>query len=342
MYNRKRICVITAQIDENTQNRFMQGLMKRAYELDYDVCVFAMYLKYQDSTYREVGDSNIYNLINFDLFDAVILCQDTLQTPGLVEKLEKRLQAEFPNGVVIAVDKENNLFPTVMMDHYTPIVKLMDHLIDDHGYKNIYFLNGLKGHIHSTQRLAGYVDSMKAHGLPVTDDMIYYGTYWYDSGDYMVDELVKDKDHLPEAILCANDCMAIGVCTAFEKHGIRVPEDIAVVGYDSIEDGRNSPVPITSADIPAEDCGHYCVDYVDARLSGREAPEFHTNVDLYIGGSCGCEGWECETMKIRREKWETDLSATGYYSCFNNMMDDLVAQTDVESFFNTVAEYRFP
>ena len=62
---------------------------------------------------------------------------------------------------------------------------------------------------------------MKAHGLNVTDDMIYYGTYWYDSGDYMVDELVKDMENLPEAIVCANDCMAIGVCTAFDKHGIR-------------------------------------------------------------------------------------------------------------------------
>ena len=229
MHNRKRICVISAQVDENTQNRFMQGLMKRAYDLDYDVCVFSMFLKYQDSTYREVGDSNIYNLINFDIFDAVVLCQDTLQTPGLVEKLEKRLQSEFPDGVVLVVDKENKIYPSVIMDHYTPIVKLVDHLIDKHGYKNIYFLNGLKGHIHSKQRLAGYLDSMKAHGLNVTDDMIYYGTYWYDSGDYMVDELVKDMENLPEAIVCANDCMAIGVCTAFDKHGIRVPEDIAVV-----------------------------------------------------------------------------------------------------------------
>lgn len=42
-------------------------------------------LKYQDSTDREVGDSNIYNLINFNLFDAVVLCQDTIQTPGVVE-----------------------------------------------------------------------------------------------------------------------------------------------------------------------------------------------------------------------------------------------------------------
>ena len=314
MHNRKRICVISAQIDENTQNRFMQGFMKKAYELDYDVCVFSMFLKYQDSTYREVGDSNIYNLINFDLFDAVVLCQDTLQTPGLVEKLEKRLQSEFSDGVVLVVDKENKIYPSVIMDHYTPIVKLVDHLIDKHGYKNIYFLNGLKGHIHSKQRLAGYLDSMKAHGLNVTDDMIYYGTYWYDSGDYMVDELVKDMENLPEAIVCANDCMAIGVCTAFDKHGIRVPEDIAVVGYDSIEDGRNSPVPITSADIPAEDCGHYCVDYIDAKLNDREVPEFHTNVELYIGGSCGCEGWEKETVRTRREKWETALSATGYYS----------------------------
>lgn len=78
MKNRKRICVITAQVEEDTQNHFMHGFMKKAYEKNYDVCVFSMFLKYQDSSYREVGDSNIYNLINFDLFDAVVMCQDTL------------------------------------------------------------------------------------------------------------------------------------------------------------------------------------------------------------------------------------------------------------------------
>ena len=68
MSNRKRICVITAQVEESTQNRFMQGFLKQAYDMNYDVCIFSMFLKYQDSTYREVGDSNIYNLINFNLF----------------------------------------------------------------------------------------------------------------------------------------------------------------------------------------------------------------------------------------------------------------------------------
>jgi len=68
MSNRKRICVITAQVEENTQNRFMQGFLKQAYAMNYDVCIFSMFLKYQDSTDREVGDSNIYNLINFNHF----------------------------------------------------------------------------------------------------------------------------------------------------------------------------------------------------------------------------------------------------------------------------------
>lgn len=70
-------------------------------------------------------------------------------------------------------------------------------------------------------------------------------------------------------------------------------------------------------------------------------PEFKSNVELYIGGTCGCEGWERETVRIRRDKWETDLSETGFYSCFNNMADDLVAQTSVESFFDTVSEYVY-
>ena len=124
MSNRKGICVITAQVEESTQNRFMQGFLKQAYDMNYDVCIFSMFLKYQDSTDREVGDSNIYNLINFNLFDAVVLCQDTIQTPGVVEKLEKRLQSEFANGVVVVVDKENNIFPTVMMDHYLSLIHI--------------------------------------------------------------------------------------------------------------------------------------------------------------------------------------------------------------------------
>lgn len=338
--SRKRLCVLIAQAEENTQNHFMQGFLEEAFGMDYDVCVFSMFLKYQDNPAREVGESNIFSLIQYDQFDAIAIMLDTIQTTGMADKLQNEIKEKF-NGPVLIIDKESEIFETVMMDHRTPICKIVDHLIDHHGYKEIYFLNGLKGHIHSNQRLQGYLDSMENHGLTVTDEMIFYGTYWYTSGGHMVEELVNVRKHLPEAIVCANDCMAIGVCERLEKMGYRIPEDIAVVGYDSIEDGINSPVSITSSEIPAKDCGIYSVKWLDSKLTGKPLEKFETSVELLIGGSCGCEDKLGSVINLKRDTWTTDISAVSYYSCYNNMMENLLAQDDYKGLFNTIFQYVY-
>lgn len=337
--SRKRIAVLLGQTEENTQNMFMQGFLERAFACNYDVCVFSMYQKYQETTLRSIGDSNIYSLINYDLFDAIVIMLDTIQTPGVADSLEEQIHDCF-DGPVLAIDKKSRFFPNVMIDHYTPMRKLVDHLIETHNYRDIVFLNGLKEHPHSVQRLNGYIDSMKSHGLPVSDDKIFSGTYWYDSGDAMVDELMRDPEHLPDAIACANDCMAIGVSAAFAKYGIHIPEDIAIIGYDSIEDGRMSPVPLTSADIPAKECGDYAARFIDASLKGESIPEFIVDAPLFIGGSCGCSYKKIAPTAFRKN-WDTDLSAASYYSCFNHIMEDLLTQNDFQSYFNTVFQYIY-
>lgn len=337
--SRKRIAVLIAQTEENTQNLFMQGFLKRAFALDYDVCVFSMHQKYQETPLRETGDSNIFNLVNYKLFDGIIIMLDTIQTPGVSDDIQKDIHTNF-HGPVLVIDKESQYFPNVMIDHRTPMKKLVDHLIEVHGYKDIVFLNGLKDHIHSKQRLQGYKDSMTAHGLPIDESRIFHGTYWYDSGDFMVDELMKDPEHLPEAIACANDCMAIGVSAALAKYGIRIPEDIAIIGYDSIEDGRTSPVPLTSADIPARECGDYAAQWIDASVCGRPIPEFSVDAPIFIGGSCGCPFTASIPTNLRKD-WDTELSIGSYYSCFNHIMDDLLSQTDYQGYFNTVFQYIY-
>lgn len=337
---RKKIAVLIGQAEENTQNRFMQGFLKEAFRNDYDVCVFSMFLKYQDNPKREVGESNIFNLIQYDQFDAIVMLSDTIQTSGVIEKLEKKIKEEF-DGPVLVVDKESQYFESVMMDHRKPLQELVDHLIEVHGYKDIYFLNGFKEHLHSKQRLQGYIDSMENHGLEVTEDMIFYGTYWYTSGAHMVSELVNERKHIPEAIVCANDCMAIGVCGELEKQGYKIPEDVAVIGYDSISDGINSPVAITSAEMPAEDCGRYTARLVDCKLTEKKMKNFDTKVKLIIGGSCGCEDCTSSILNLKRKNWATDVSDVSYYSCYNNMMENLLAQDDYQSLFNTVFQYIY-
>ncbi len=336
---RKRIGVLVGQIEENTQNLFVQGFLSQAFKDNYDVCIFSMYQKYQETPLREIGDTNIFRLVNYNLLDAIVILLDTIQTPGVADALEQKIHDVF-HGPVLVIDKESRFFPNLMIDHRTPMKKLVDHLIEVHGYRDIVFLNGIKEHIHSIQRLQGYKDSMKAHGLPVSEDKIFYGTYWYDSGDEMVNTLMRDPEHLPDAIACANDCMAIGVSSAFAKYGIHVPEDIAIIGYDSIEDGRTSPVPLTSADIPAKEVGVYAAQWINAAIHKTEIPEFQLEAPLFIGGSCGCP-YKAQMPTTLRKTWDTELSTSSFYSCFNHIMDDLLAQTDYQSYFNTVFQYTY-
>lgn len=337
---RKRIGVLLAQADETTQNHFMQGFLQEAFASDYDVLIFSMYVKYQQTNLRELGESNIYELINYDMLDAIVILLDTLQTTGLSDSIQKKIHDKF-DGPVLVIDQKSPYFPSVMNDHCTPIRRLIDHLIEVHHYKDIVFLNGREAHIHSIERLRGYKESMEAHGLPVLDENIYCGDYWYTSGNQMVEQMLLERQKLPEAIACANDCMAIGVCSALTEHGIKVPDDIAVIGYDSIQEGRYSPVPLTSAEIPAKSCGKYSLRWIDASLNDKPIPEYVPETDLWIGGSCGCSTDNLTLLSPLRDQWETNLSSNSYYSCFNHLMEDLLSQHSYQDFFNIVFQYTY-
>ncbi len=337
---RKRIAIIVAQIDEATQKKFIHGFTEKAYALDYDICIFSMYQKFQESPIRNVGDSNIYNLINFDLFDGIVFLIDTILFPGYGEALEKKM-SEIYDGPVIVIDRESEYFESVMIDHYTPLKKIVDHLIEVHEYRSIAYLGGKEGHPHSVQRHKAFMDSMKNHGLEVREDWVYHGNYWYDSGESFVELLLKDREHMPEAIVCANDIMAIGVAGALTDNGIRVPEDIALVGYDSIEDGRNSPSPLTSADIPADECGNYAIRWLHSVISGDAMEDFEPKSSLYIGGSCGCK-YEIEMVpKKIRLAWRTQQSSRSMYSDFNHLLEDLLSQTNMNGFWSALSSYVF-
>jgi Transcriptional regulators len=200
---------------------FITGFTKQAFAEDKDVCVFSMYKKYQDTAEREKGESNIFALANPDFFDGIVILKDTIQTAGAAEEIENRLSQSY-TGPVLVVDLESKYYKTVFIDCYTPVLELTNHLIEDHGLKDIAFLTGKKKHRHSIQRLSAFLQAMKDHKLEVPEGRIIEGDFWYLSGEQCVDYLMSSGKLLPEAIICANDPMAIGVCKAFSERGIRV------------------------------------------------------------------------------------------------------------------------
>ena len=323
MANRKRIALLMGQADEYYQAQFVEGFTGKAFEHDIDVLVFGSYLKYQNSRVREIGETSIFALVPFEEFDAIAVMADTLQSPGLADSIEELIH-ERCTCPVLFVDKESKYFPSIFPNHYDDAKKMVSHLIEVHGFTDIAYLTGKAWHQYSRQRLQGFMDAMSEHGLTVGKDRVFYGDFWYTSGESLGDRLIKKGGKLPQAIACANDCMAIGLATALTNGGLKIPEDIAVIGYDSMEEGRYSPEPITSVKLPAKAMGAHSLEELFDMINGREPEPFKTLGDFFCGSSCGCTKQINDIDTKYRKVWPTDTSHNSVFSSFNHLEEDLI------------------
>ena len=340
MADRKKIALLVAQADEYYQSRFIEGFIERAFERDSDVLVFGSYLKYQNNMGREVGETSIFSLVPFEQFDAVAVMADTLQSPGLSDSLEEIIRQRCKCPVVF-IDKESKYFSSIFPNHYGAVKKLINHLIEDHGYTDIAYLTGKAWHHYSKQRLQAFMDAMSEHNLTVGRDRVFYGDFWYTSGESLGARLIKKGDKLPQVIACANDCMAIGLAKVFEANGYRVPEDIAIAGYDSTEEGRYSPKPVTSVKLPAKAMGAYAVDKLFNDMEGKETGPFEDYGEFFCGRTCGCGEDKVQYETKLRKVWDTDTSHNSVFSSFNHLDEDLVIQNDFDSLMKTTFSYVF-
>ena len=92
---RKKIALLIAQADEEYQSDFVRGAMKKAFAEGVDLYVFSMYIKYQNTREREIGDANIYNLVNYSNFDGIIVLSDMIQTQGVEPAIQKKIHECF-------------------------------------------------------------------------------------------------------------------------------------------------------------------------------------------------------------------------------------------------------
>jgi LacI family transcriptional regulator len=105
----------------------------------------------------------------------------------------------------------------------------------------------------------------------------------------VVASLLDAGRKLPEAILCANDQTALGVIHALAQRGIRVPQDVAITGFDDVPVARHLHPPLTTVRQPMLELGATAFDVLHARISeGAAAPDTVLPVELIVRESCGC------------------------------------------------------
>jgi len=166
---------------------------------------------------------------------------------------------------------------------------LTTHLIKDHGLTRLAFVGGGEDSPDAQARFLGYQEALRAAGLPVPATPDTRGNFTQADGRLATERLLA-RTELPQAMVFANDQMAVGALETLERSGIRVPDDVAVVGFDGIPLGRVVRPSLTTVTQPMRKLGETAVDLLVERLTepNRDPREVLLPVTQTRRASCGC------------------------------------------------------
>ncbi len=216
--------------------------------------------------------------------DGLLIFTDSLDEA----ELTRLYQLNFPLVLLYQSPPQDLHIPCVAFENKLGAQKLVGHLIEVHGYRRIAFLAGPEGNEDSYWRERGYRESLAGHAIPFDPRLVARGGFKREMGQSAVEKWLAAGLEM-EAIFAGDDGTASGVITALQQAGKRVPEDVAVVGFDDVPTARYLTPPLTTVRAPIETAGREAARQLVRLIRRQQAdPLILLPTELVIRRSCGC------------------------------------------------------
>jgi len=221
---------------ENVDN-FIEGFNSHFANDDIDLFVFTSYSLTVDTEEMNRAEDSIYMLPDLSFFDVAIIFGSGFNSDDILSKLiSKCKEAKVP---VILQGVEADGVTTVSIDNYIGMESLCNHLIEDHGVKDVVYIAGPKENADSNARMDVVKKTLEAHGSSFSEKNVFYGNWeGFHIKEFFVECYGNKKAKLPDAFICANDQTAMFVILFLGQLGYKIPDDIIVTGFDNVSDGK--------------------------------------------------------------------------------------------------------
>jgi len=235
-----------SDFDRQFYLKIIQGISDCVYANDYDLIICT-----SRSCERFMSKKITSGCIMLDVH-----CPDKL----LIDTAERG----YP---ILAMDRELDqpYIKSLVVNNYTPMVELMEELIS-RGYRSFAFLAGLDT-TDTQERFIAFRSVLDKHRIPFNRKNYFLGDFREKSG-YKAAKLLMLSENMPQVLVCANDNMAIGAIRAFRERGMKVPQDIAVTGFDGMP--LAAELGLTTVDIPNYERGYLAAQQLIALLNGSD------------------------------------------------------------------------
>lgn len=318
----KRICVFIGEIAQDYQKLVANAITARANSLGYDVVFICNYGSYNEDILYADGEKSCIHLPDCSTFDGIIVAEDVFDIEGMPDELYDilKMTAKCP---VVYLRSTREGFYSVMIENKESIKSVVRHFVEDHGFTDICYMSGKEGASDAKERLDGYLEIMDEHGIKVTDHMVFHGDYWRYMGGQALDWFMFNRNTYPQAIVCANDYMALSICENLKLRGVRVPEDVCVSGFDLLDEAKYSVPSLSSLEVDFVGMVNRAVDIIDNVNEGNYEDSIQrVPARLRRLKSCGC-GKQHE-----------------FKDAFSLMKKNQMTIDDTKSVFISVTEYQ--
>lgn len=335
---RRKIAVILSDMDGEYALDTLRGIECEAHIQGMDVYIFNSSAGVDEEIKHNVGEHNIYNLIDYSGFDGVILFPNMMRGFSIYNNVVGQIRES--GCVAVSIDAKIDGFTFLGGENYQPMKNIVNHLIEEHHLTKINYVSGQDYKIVSRERLKAYKDALREHGIPVEEERIFRGTFVHTHGRETALKMLETPHLMPEAVVCASDSIAMGVRNVFIRHRVRIPEQVVLTGFDDAFDARNSVPTLTTVSREKELLGREAVLSITKMLAGETVEQERRFPGKAIfRESCGCCAKVEDSAELRSRYLRIAEQYKTYSLNYNMLTEDLNSSISLEDYLERLQKH---
>ena len=312
---RKKIALYVNGWNNEITQRTIRGIRRYDKDSCLDLFVLNCFASYNTQEDESRGALSVYALPYMEDFDGLIIFSNSLAHGEVARELGRQAAEKQIPAVSIGVKMDGLSY--VGVDDRIGMRELITHLVEEHGVKRIAFIGGTPEHVDSNERLQVTRDVLAKHGLDLAEEDIYYGYWSYFGVLNVILQILDRKTGLPDAIVCANDTMALAAISELTLRGYEVPRDVLVTGFDGMERGKQFYPSLSTVEQDLERVGEMCCKILLENTG--EVVSVNAASRAIFAESCGC---------FQNGRFEELRHEFCHKSYSNSLRGELITQTE--------------
>jgi len=268
--------LVVSSFRDSFISQMVYGVEERAREHGYQILLVNTN---EDRNYEE----EVISSLHARMVDGVILSP----TSSDIDYLNKYTKNDFPTVLVNRYDPVAENTPKVTGDDYQTGLDATLHLLN-HGHKKIGVIYAVPNVSTTNKRIRGYKDALKKYNLPFNENYLELGYATVDGGGIAVKSLLEREEDIT-AIFILNDLMTIGAISKLKELMLKIPEDMAIIGFGDFASASIIAPPVTNIALPADTIGKTAFDALLNKINNYEyMKHIELPPSMVIRKSCGC------------------------------------------------------